>query len=1027
MPEPLLRPKDVPAPAWFGRFNFQREGDVARLTAVLTDGPQVVLLSGEAGIGRRYLLQAAVHRMRQAGGIVEILEIDLEGYDEEVDLGRFIELQVEKRRKEKGEARGEIVEALVSAMRLGVKGTGWASLLSMTLSLKEPVAALRKLFGNSDRGFSGELFSAREVFASFVGSLSGKVILHVIDPTLFHAIPSPENPRRWLPEVVERFPHATLVISCGPDDQEEDLVPGARRDVERIDLGRLDEHSVRALLDLRLAPNAFPPDLAETLMHYSHGLPGLLGSAVWLLEREGALDEDGSRVWRVDDVAVAEALSEGLLDPVSQAFHEHPEHTKALWVFLLDAALCGDLVPVSLLVDLQVLDKDTQDELLDLIDEELVAGLGLLEDLEYTHPGFPASVAVARFREPIVRLAILEHFPMKERKARAARITPALRRGLPVQTRVLARLFVTLADHLGEADRAEILRDLAWWVGTEEADSLRDGLVSALAEGQLKPESLWGALEGTKGRWPSYRRLALLDAYGTGPCDEEGNPLGVPVERQGEFHFLRAQLLEDLGRYQEALGHAQQAVRILEAQSETNSLWYLEALLLAGSLSRLIADYVGALRLDEQALGLAEKIVGPEHPLTLKTKNNLALVLKTQGNLSRARKIYEEVLEAAIRVLGPGHLYTNATRHNLIRVCEAQGDLSRAKESYEEVLKVEIRARGSEHPTTLTVKSNLAGVLREQGEFSRAREIYKEILETRARVLGPEHCSTLVTKSNLAGILKQQGDLSQARAVFEEVLEVQNRVLGPEQADALATKVYLALTLRAQGDLSRAQEVLVEVLEVNDRVYGLEHFSTLVTKSHLAGVLKEQRDLPRAREMFEEVLEARLRALGPEHPATLTTKNNLAGVLETLGELSRARDLYEEVLEARISLQGAEYPDTLTTKHGLAGVLEVLGELPRARQLYEEVLEMRIQVQGPEHPHMLATKHDLARILTKQGEISRASEMCEKVLEERIRLQGPEHPETLNAKHLLAHVLAKPPASNRRAGIGDRRSGTALR
>ncbi|HEX5718733.1 MAG TPA: hypothetical protein VF179_21410, partial [Thermoanaerobaculia bacterium] len=451
MPEPLFRPEDVPGPAWFGRYNFQREGDLVRLTAALTGEPSVVLLSGEAGIGRRYLLQAAVHRLRQAGHEVEeILEIDLEGYDEAVGLAKYFELQVEKRRQEKGEPRRELKENLLSVAGLGLNSVAGATLLSTVLSLGEPLSALRKIFGRSDKGFSGELFSAREILASIVESLSGRVILHVIDPARFHAMPSAENPRRWLPEVAERFPHVVLVVSCGPDDHAADLVPGALTDVERFELRRLDQWDLWEILSLRLAPNAFPPDLAETLERYSGGLPALVGKAVWKLEHEGALAEDDHWVWRIDDAKAAKLLEEKLLDPLSQAFHEHPEHVRALWAFLLEAALCGELVPANLLLGVQALAEEVEDDLADSIDEILVERFGVFEDLEYSHPGFPALVNVYRFREPIVRLAVLEHFQVKERRARAAQIAPTLRRGLLVTTRDVARLFVSLADHLGE-------------------------------------------------------------------------------------------------------------------------------------------------------------------------------------------------------------------------------------------------------------------------------------------------------------------------------------------------------------------------------------------------------------------------------------------------------------------------------------------------------------------------------------------------------------------------------------------------
>ncbi|HWN45245.1 MAG TPA: tetratricopeptide repeat protein, partial [Thermoanaerobaculia bacterium] len=531
-------------------------------------------------------------------------------------------------------------------------------------------------------------------------------------------------------------------------------------------------------------------------------------------------------VWRIDDAKAAKLLEEKLLDPLSQAFHEHPEHVRALWAFLLDAALCGELVPANLLLGVQALAEEVEDDLADSIDEILVERFGVFEDLEYSHPGFPASVNVYRFREPIVRLAVLEHFQVKERKAGAAQIAPALRRGLLVTTRDVARLFLTLADHLGEEERDEILRDLAWWVGMEEADDLRDGLGAALAEGWLKPETLWGAIEGTEGRWPAYRRLALLDAYGTGPRDEEGNPLGVPMERLGRFHFLRARLLLNLGRYQEAQGNAELAVRVFEAQSGRQSLPFLTASVLVGDLLRLLGDFTRAQNTLRQALDWAEKLIGPEHLETLAAKYQLARVLEAQGELSRSREMSEEVLAAEIRLIGPEHHNTLTTKHALAGLLQSQGELFRSREMCEEVLEARVRLLGPEHPYTLASKHNLAGVLEAQGELSRSREMSEEVLAAEIRLLGPEHPHTLMTKHNLARVLEAQGELSRSREMFEEVLAAEIRLLGPEHPHTLTTKHNLARVLQAQGELSRFREMYEEVLEARIRILGPEHFRT---------------------------------------------------------------------------------------------------------------------------------------------------------------------------------------------------------
>ncbi len=926
MQEPLLRPKDVPASTWFGRCNFQREEDLDRLTTILqsTTGPSMVLLSGETGIGRRYLLQAAAHRIGQAGQPApEILEIDLEGYEEEGSLGRFLELQIEKRRLESGQGRRELVEALLAATRLGLKGTSWATLLSLSLNLKEPIAVLKRILGGNEEGVSGEFFSAREVLASFLSDLPGKVILHVIDPTFFHGVPSPENPRRWLPEVVERFPHVVLFVSCSPADQTTDLVPGARHEPERFELDRLTVDEVNTLLNVRLTPNAFPADFARTLFRYSNGLPGLLGGAVWKLHLLGVLDEDKAWTWKVDDAKVAEILSEGLLEPLSRAFHEHPEYNRALWTFLLDAVLCGVTVPASLLLSLQGLGEDKED-LADVIDEELVDKLGVFEDLQYRHPSFPASVSVYRFQEPIVRLAVLEHFTVAERQERASLIVQELRRDLPVRTRDVARLFVTLAHYLGKEEQDEYLRDLDWWVGTDDAEDLREELTLALVTGRLKSETLWGALQSTKERWPAYRRLALLDAYGGGPRDEEGNALGVPLERLGDFHVLRAGILEELGQYREALDHATQAASIDEVHRGKQSYEYLRDIGQIGVIWRRLGDFERAKKWCQEGLELSERLFGPHHIETVDRKASLGDVLADLGELALARDFLEEALVTRTRWLGP------------------------------------------EHPRTLQAKNNFAVVLEDLGNLTQARELFEEVLEVNSRRLGPENRHTLTAKDNLAvvlGGLGGLGDLEMARELFEKVLEARSRLLGPEHPRTLDTKENLAWLLRRLGDLPRALRLSEEAFEAQTRLLGPEHPSSLTTKSRLAQILKDQEDLAQARKLSEEALEALSRLLGSEHPRSLDTKNNLAGILRDLGDLTGAQELYEEVLEARTRLLDSRQLRLLTTKSKLAEVLRDQSKLARARELYEEVLVARTRLLGPQHPDTLRTIDALACVV----------------------------------------------------------------
>ena len=76
-------------------------------------------------------------------------------------------------------------------------------------------------------------------------------------------------------------------------------------------------------------------------------------------------------------------------------------------------------------------------------------------------------------------------------------------------------------------------------------------------------------------------------------------------------------------------------------------------------------DYALARPLFERALAIDEKVLGPYHPSTASTLNNLALLLTDQGELAAARPLSERALAIREKVLGPDHPDTIASRRAL--------------------------------------------------------------------------------------------------------------------------------------------------------------------------------------------------------------------------------------------------------------------------------------------------------------------------------------------------------------------------
>jgi len=96
--------------------------------------------------------------------------------------------------------------------------------------------------------------------------------------------------------------------------------------------------------------------------------------------------------------------------------------------------------------------------------------------------------------------------------------------------------------------------------------------------------------------------------------------------------------------------------------------------------------------------------------------------------LEEARKLFEETLAIENRVLGPEHPDTLATMHNLALVIGDLGRLEDACKLFEETLAVQKRVLGPEHPDTLLTMSNLALALKNLDKLDEVHRLSQELL-----------------------------------------------------------------------------------------------------------------------------------------------------------------------------------------------------------------------------------------------------------------------------------------------------------
>ncbi|NEC49805.1 tetratricopeptide repeat protein, partial [Actinospica acidiphila] len=81
------------------------------------------------------------------------------------------------------------------------------------------------------------------------------------------------------------------------------------------------------------------------------------------------------------------------------------------------------------------------------------------------------------------------------------------------------------------------------------------------------------------------------------------------------------------------------------------------------------------LDLRERVLADRERVLGADHPDTLRTRMDLAASYRGAGRMQEAVDLCEQVLADYERVLGTDHPDTLAARHNLARFRHAAADV----------------------------------------------------------------------------------------------------------------------------------------------------------------------------------------------------------------------------------------------------------------------------------------------------------------------------------------------------------------
>ena len=74
----------------------------------------------------------------------------------------------------------------------------------------------------------------------------------------------------------------------------------------------------------------------------------------------------------------------------------------------------------------------------------------------------------------------------------------------------------------------------------------------------------------------------------------------------------------------------------------------------------------------DRALKIREKALGPDHPSTLDTLYNMALLHTSHGDKVKAKEVLDKCLDGHIEAYGPEHQYTQEVKSLIQQMSDSQ-------------------------------------------------------------------------------------------------------------------------------------------------------------------------------------------------------------------------------------------------------------------------------------------------------------------------------------------------------------------
>ena len=339
-------------------------------------------------------------------------------------------------------------------------------------------------------------------------------------------------------------------------------------------------------------------------------------------------------------------------------------------------------------------------------------------------------------------------------------------------------------------------------------------------------------------------------------------------------------------------------------------------------------------------VNLMLKNYGNKNELLYTTMNNLALNYHEENKYEESGKIFKETLELQKKFYGnKPHPEVSTTTYNYAELLRDQGKLSEAEKMFKSALAMDIQLHGAEHPDVAYSLQGLASIYRIKGNFKEADKLFKKVLQMRIKLLGPEHPDVAYATYNVGLMYFTEEKFDSAKTYFERALLLHKKLNGPNHPSVAKSLNKLAIInykeakyKEAEAQIRQSMKMMVDAMGTKNLTYSSDLMTLAFIKSALNE--KDSTDI-----LCNEAFNKARQAMGTDkNPFVASCLKNIAKIEMGNHNYKKADSLYRLSISIYKQVMDENNTYMVNASFDYASLLIKMGSLDKAFELVNKNL-----------------------------------------------------------------------------------------